>query len=121
MAAFFIFPLGILFAISFATRGQYGGLEWVLTVENYALIADPLYLGVFSRSVVLAFLTTLLCIVLGFPLAYYMARASSRSQGIWLVLIMLPFWTNFLVRTYAWMFILRSEGLLNTALQAMGI
>ena len=65
--------------------------------------------------------TTLLCLIMGFPLAYYIARAAPRRQGIWLLLVMIPFWTNFLVRTYAWMFILRTEGLLNTLLLKLGL
>jgi spermidine/putrescine transport system permease protein len=121
LAAFFLVPLFIVLAISFATRGLYGGIEWVPTLENYAVILDPLYLGVYWRSFWLASLATMLCLVLGFPLAYYMARASPRVQTLWLFVVMLPFLTNFLVRTYAWMFILRTEGLLNTVLQKIGI
>ena len=65
---------------------------------------------------ILAGMTTVLCLVLGLPLAYYIARLPPHRQAFWLVLIMIPFWTNFLVRTYAWIFILRTEGLLNTVL-----
>ena len=73
------------------------------------------------RSAVLSVLTTGCCLVLGFPLAYTIARSPARLQHILLVLVMVPFWTNFLVRTYAWIFILRTEGLLNTTLIKWGI
>lgn len=121
MGGFFFFPLLFVFAISFATRGLYGGIEWVPTLENYLPLADPLYLRVYYRSVILALLTTAVCLVAGFPLAYYIARISVRFQGVWLLLVMVPFWTNFLVRTYAWMFLLRTEGVVNTALVGMGL
>src|SRR2546426_3656494 len=114
-------PLALVFAVSFASRGTYGGIEWTLTLGNYTSIADPLYLRIFWRSLWLAVLTTVICLVMGFPLAYVIARAPKRWQGILLFLVIIPFWTNFLVRTYAWMFILRSEGLLSTVLSALGL
>src|SRR2546427_340943 len=114
-------PLALVFAVSFASRGTYGGIEWTLTLGNYTSIADPLYLRIFWRSLWLAVLTTVICLVMGFPLAYVIARAPTRWQGILLFFVIIPFWTNFLVRTYAWMFILRSEGLLSTVLSALGL
>src|SRR5438270_1995502 len=122
-ALIFLFgvPLLLVFAVSFATRGTYGGIEWTFTLANYISIADPLYLRIFWRSLWLAVLTTVICLLMGFPLAYVIARAPKRWQGILLFLVIIPFWTNFLVRTYAWMFILRSEGLLNTVLLNVGM
>src|SRR5229473_8452981 len=114
-------PLALVFAVSFASRGTYGGIEWSGTLTNYTSIADPLYLRIFWRSLWLAVVTTVICLVMGFPLAYAIARAPKRRQGILLLLVIIPFWTNFLVRTYAWMFILRSEGLLSTVLSALGL
>jgi spermidine/putrescine transport system permease protein len=121
MAVFFFVPLLLVFVISFATRGTYGGIEWVFTLENYGLLADSLYLQIYGRSLILAAATTAFCLMAGFPLAYYIARASVRWQGVWLLLIIIPFWTNFLVRTYAWMFILRTQGLMNTILLQLGV
>lgn len=118
---FFFLPLLLVLAISFATRGTYGGVEWTPTIENYTFMLDRLYLWIYVRSLVLAAVTTALCLLAGFPLAYYIARAPLRRQGVWLLLVMVPFWTNFLVRTYAWMFILRTEGLMNTILTATGV
>ncbi|MGH7233643.1 MAG: ABC transporter permease [Nitrospiraceae bacterium] len=121
MAVFFFTPLVLVLAISFAGRGTYGGVQWTFSLSNYTAILDPLYLRIYLRSFILAAGTTGLCLILGFPLAYLIARSLSRRQGIWLLLIMIPFWTNFLVRTYAWMFILRTEGLMNTALKELGL
>jgi spermidine/putrescine transport system permease protein len=118
---FFVVPLILVFAVSFASRGTYGGIQWTGTLANYASILDPLYLQIFWRSLWMAALTTGMCLVFGFPLAYLIARAPRKWQAVLLVLIIIPFWTNFLVRTYAWMFILRTEGLLNTVLISAGI
>jgi spermidine/putrescine transport system permease protein len=121
LSVFFCVPLAIVFCMSFASRGLYGGVEWVWTISNYVRLVDPLYWNIYIRSFGLALLTTSLCLVIGFPLAYSIARAPARTQPLWLLLVMIPFWTNFLVRTYAWMVILRTEGLVNTALMEMGI
>lgn len=121
LGVFFFLPLLLVLVISFAARGTYGGVEWTFSLANYATLLDPLYLTIFFRSLVLALVTTAVCLLLGFPLAYHIARAPLRWQGIWLLLVMIPFWTNFLVRTYAWMFILRTEGLMNTVLIYLGV
>ncbi len=121
MGLFFFLPLLVVFVISFMMRGTYGGIEWTLTLANYGNLADPLYLMVYLRSFLLALATTALCLLFGFPLAYWIARAPARWQPVWLVLVMIPFWTNFLVRTYAWIFILRTEGLMNTVLLHLGL
>jgi len=121
MGIFFFIPLLMVLAVSFASRGTDGGVEWTVSLTNYAHLADPLYLRIYGRSIALALATTALCLLLGFPLAYSIARAPIRWQGIWLLLVMIPFWTNFLVRTYAWIFILRTEGLMNTLLINLGL
>lgn len=121
MGLFFFLPLLVVFVISFMMRGTYGGIEWTLTLANYTNLADPLYLRVYLRSFLLALATTALCLLFGFPLAYWIATAPARWQPVWLVLVMIPFWTNFLVRTYAWIFILRTEGLMNTVLLHLGL
>ena len=121
LVLFFVLPLFLVLAVSFASRGTYGGIDWRGTFSNYTSIFDVLYLRIFWRSFWIAALTTALCLVLGFPLAYAIARTPKRWQGVLLLLVIIPFWTNFLVRTYAWMFILRSEGLLNTVLMGLGV
>lgn len=121
MALFFLVPLGLVFAISFASRGTYGGILWEFTVANYLDLLHPLYGKILGQSLWYAGLTTALCFVLGFPLAYAIARSSARLQPLLLLLVMLPFWTNFLVRTYAWMILLRQDGLINRFVAALGL
>ncbi len=106
--------------VSFAQRGTYGGIQWTLSMESYARLADPLIGMIFLRSILFASLTTLCCAILAFPLAYYMARVSRRWQLILFILIMIPFWTNFLVRTYAWVVIFRGDGIINTVVKTLG-
>jgi spermidine/putrescine transport system permease protein len=121
MGLFFFLPLLIVLLISFASRGTYGGVEWTFTMVNYRDLADPLYLWIYLRSCALALATTALCLCLGFPLAYYIARAPARWQGIWLMIVLIPFWTNFLVRTYAWMNLLRADGWVNSIFMSAGL
>lgn len=120
LAGLFVAPLAILAVYTALTRGAYGGVSAPFTVENWARLADPLYLAIAWRSFVVAGVSTAVCVVLGFPLALFIARSGAR-KNLYLALVMLPFWTSFLVRTYAWMFLLRDTGLINTALLAMGV
>jgi spermidine/putrescine transport system permease protein len=115
MALFFAAPLGIVCAYSLLTRGDYGGVEQPWTIESFTRFADPLYVSIVWRSVWIASLATMLCALLGFPLALFIAQAG-RRKNIYLQLVLLPFWTSFLIRTYAWIFILRDTGLANTIL-----
>lgn len=120
MAVLFAGPFAIVLAYSFLTRGVYGGVEHPWTVESYQRLVDPLYLEVLLRSFVMALVATALCLLFAFPAALFISR-SSKHKTLYLQLVMLPFWTSFLVRTYAWMFLLRDTGLINTALQGMHI
>ncbi len=120
MAAFFAAPLGIICAYSFLTQGDYGGVEQPWTVESFTRLADVLYLAILWRSVWIAAAATVCCILLGFPLALFIARAG-RFRNLYLQLVLLPFWTSFLVRTYAWLFILRDTGLLNSVLMRLHV
>ena len=113
-------PLAIICVYSLLSRGAYGGVEWPWTLENYGRLIDPLYAGIFVRSFALAGLATLLCILLGFPLALFIAESGAR-KNLYLSLVILPFWTSFLIRLYAWMFLLRDTGLINSALQGLGL
>jgi len=115
MALFFAAPLAIVCAYSFLTRGDYGGVERPWTVESFTRVVDPLYLAILWRSVWIALVATALCAILGFPLAFFISQAG-RRKNLYLQLVLLPFWTSFLIRTYAWIFILRDTGLLNTVL-----
>ncbi|MBO9359109.1 MAG: ABC transporter permease [Thermomicrobium sp.] len=118
---FFLLPTAIVFAYSFARRGPYGAVAWAFTLENYARLFDWLYIRVFLVSVWLALLTTVICLVIGYPFAFVIARSPRRWRNALLVLVLIPFWTNFLVRTYAIMLLLRADGLINNALQWLGL
>jgi len=120
MALLFAAPLAIVLAYSLLTRGVYGGVEHPWTAESYGRLIDPLYLVILLRSFIMALVATALCLVFAFPAALFISRAH-RHKNLYLQLVMLPFWTSFLVRTYAWLFLLRDTGLINTALHALGI
>jgi spermidine/putrescine transport system permease protein len=114
-----VVPLVIICVYSVLTRGAYGGVELPFTIQNYTRLIDPLYGSIFLRSFCVAAIATALCLVLGFPLALFISRSGTR-KNLYLTLVILPFWTSFLIRTYAWMFLLRDTGLINTVLQAAG-
>jgi spermidine/putrescine transport system permease protein len=116
MLSFFIVPLILVLLVSFFTRGQYGNVEYKLTYGNYSKLLNPMYVGILWKSLVISFATTLLCLVLGYPFAYFTARAPKHMRSTLLLLIILPFWTNSLIRTYAWIILLRTEGIINTYL-----
>lgn len=119
---FIVAPLVIVVVVSFARRGAYGRTIYDFTIANYSRAFDALYLPAYWRSIWIATLTTLLCIIVSYPVAYYIARrAPERWKRILLVLTVIPFWTSFLIRTYAWMLLLRSEGVINTALLYTGV
>src|SRR5262245_12226558 len=101
---------------SFAQRGTLGGVVYSFTLENYASVLDPVYLQIVIRSIIYAAITTVLCLSMGYPVAYLIGRADARWRNLLLMAVMVPFWTSFLIRTYAWVTILKSEGLLNSLL-----
>jgi len=118
---FFVVPLVIVLVYSFAFKETYGGVTPGFTLEHYRAIAEGMYLKIFLRSFGYAFLTTLFTLLLAFPIAYYMSFASLRVKTIIMVMIMIPFWTNFLVRMYALMTIMGESGLINQFLMGTGI
>lgn len=132
LGLFLLVPLFLMLLTSFAQRDVYGGLKPVedfgsyLTsgefLGNYARSLEPIYLSIYWRSLWMAVLTTVLCLVVSYPMAYYIAVLAPRKyKGLLLGLVVIPFWTSFLIRTYAWMFILRSQGLVNAGLMATGL
>jgi spermidine/putrescine transport system permease protein len=122
---FGIAPLFITLIYSFLVAGTYGGVEWKFTTDAYvqflfdrdifsgALQFVPDYLEIFWRSVLLAGVTTVTCLLVGFPTAYFMATRPPSQRNLWVFLITIPFWTNLLIRTYAIMLIIRDQGLVN--------
>ena len=113
---FFLIPIASIFVYSFAERGTYGGIQWHFTLKNYRQSLDPIYLGILWRSILTGLISTGVCLSVGYPFAYYLARYRPRGRNLLLLLVVVPFWTNFLIRTYAWILILRTEGVLNTIL-----
>ncbi len=116
---FFFLPLISVFIYSFLERGTYGGVRWIFTLENYQSILDGVYIGIFWRSISTALVCTVICLLLGYPFAYYLAYYRPKFRNILLLLVVVPFWINFLIRTYAWILILRTEGLLNSFLSLL--
>lgn len=118
---FFMLPLAVILGYSFLTRGEFGGVEPVVNVENYLKLFNQNYLLIFIRSLWIALLTTVVCLLVGYPMAYFIARQPPRWRNVWVLLVIIPFWTNFLVRTYAVMVLLRDRGVINSILISMGI
>jgi len=117
---FVVVPMGILVVYSFCTRDDLGRVVFSFSWENYGRVFEPIYLNILWRSVVYAALTTAICVAVGYPVAWFIARQREVVRNRLLLLVMIPFWTSFLIRTYAWITILKSEGLLNGFLLAAG-
>jgi spermidine/putrescine transport system permease protein len=120
LAALMIVPCALVLAIAFFRRGVYGGIEYTFTLENFALVFDPLYAGIFLNSARIAGLATLLALLIGYPAAYAIAAAPARLRPLLLFLAVLPFWSNYLIRTYAWIVLLNREGLFTQLLRWFG-
>ena len=116
LMVFLVLPGLVLILVSFATRGAYGQLEWDFTIENYKRLAGfslfgwtADYIMIVIRSVWVAFVTTALSVVLSYPLCFFICARPERSRYFWLTLVIIPFWTNMVIRTYAWFLILAPE------------
>ena len=122
LAVFFLVPLGIIFVVSLGTKDAAGHVVLDrLGLQNYVQATRPEYLPAFANSIRYAAITTILSIVIGYPIAYWISRYGGHRKILLLILVMLPFWTSYLIRTYAWMIILRDNGVLNGALLATGL
>jgi spermidine/putrescine transport system permease protein len=130
---FGILPLMIMVIYSFLVAGEYGGVVWKLSTDAYvsflfqrdifdgSLSFSPDYLIIYLRSIIFAVATTVICLVLGFPTAYFMATRPPSRRTLWVFLITIPFWSNLLVRTLAVMLVIRDEGLINDFLIWLGV
>lgn len=129
---FMILPMLLLLVFSFLEADPYGGVEPAFTTEAYVqtlfeidfddtISFNPIYLNILGRSISLALIATLGCLILGFPVAYYITRQTPRNQNLLLFMITLPFWTNLLVRTYSWILILSQDGVIEQPLKAVGV
>ncbi len=122
MILFFAVPLVIVLVYSFATRTSTGSTslsDWNL--EAYRKLGEPIVRNVVVRSVVLAVITTVLCLVIAYPFAYFCATRSAMVRNLLLVAVMIPFWTNFLVRNYAWRLLLSSGGPVSSFTESIGL
>ena len=130
---FGVLPLLVILIYSFLKPAAYGGVVWQFSADAYlnflfqkdifddTLQFSPVYLWIYARSILFAFATTFICLLLGFPTAYFMATRPPAQRNWWVLLITIPFWSNLLVRTLAIMFIIRDEGLVNNILIGIGI
>lgn len=126
-------PVVVIAVYSFLVPGDYGGVKWQFTPQNWVnvvaerdFLTDEItfataHLEIFWRSVKLAFLTTVLTLIFGFPAAYFIATRPPHKRDLWLMLIMLPFWTNLLIRIFAVMQLIRNDGIINNLLMGLGI
>lgn len=121
LCLFLVIPMLIVVVISFMGRDELGNVVLDFNLNSYATFFDPLYLGIYWDTIVLSVSTTVLCLLLSYPLAYYIANAGPKLQTWGLVLITIPFWINFLIRTYAWVLLLRTQGVVNNLLIDIGL
>ena len=120
--AFFILPIGFILAFSFLTSADYGGIDYKFNLGNYPQILQaPIYLRIFVNTIGMAFTGTVLCLSIGFPLAYFLATRAGRWKSVFLVMLIVPFWTSFLTRTYAWLILLSDNGPVAHVLHQAGL
>lgn len=132
IVVFLVLPLLFVVVYSFLERDPYGGVEAAFSTEAYSqflfersltgeLVFNPTYLRIFLRSILIAGGATVICVLIGFPVAYYMALQEPRKQTLLVFLVTIPFWTNLLIRTYCWILILRDGGVVNSVLLSTGL
>ncbi|MFL5778722.1 MAG: ABC transporter permease, partial [Chloroflexota bacterium] len=122
LTVFFLVPLLIVFVVSLATTDARGRLDFGhLGFQNYGEALRPEYLPAFANSLRYSLITTILSIAIGYPVAYWISRYGGKRKILLLILVMLPFWTSYLIRTYAWMIVLRDNGVLNGILRSVGV
>ena len=113
LLVFFAAPLALVIAVSFGTTDELGGAIYGWYPENYSRVFEPLFAPVLVRSVTYAAATVVLCLALGYPVAYYIALYGGRRKQVLIALVVLPFFVNYLIRTYAWVALLSDEGVVN--------
>ncbi len=119
---FVVATLGYILYLSFSTRAENGmGVTAQFTLDNYLKILNPSYLKVLGNSLKLAAITTIICLLVGYPFGYLMAKASPKRRTVLMLLVIVPFWTNALVRVYGWRILLMGDGPVNTFLLTLGV
>jgi len=132
ISVFMILPIGIIAVYSFLEANPYGGVRPNFTLEAYvqffferdlddSLVFNSAYLMIFWRSFLLALATTLLCLLVGFPTAYFMAMQPPKRKNLLVFLVTIPFWTNLLIRTFCWILMLRDNGIINNVIMGLGL
>ena len=115
-----VVPCGLVLALAFFQRGIYGGVDYTFTLENFAKVFDPLYAGIFLNSARIAGIATAIAVILGYAAAYAITSCRQSLQPVLLFFAVLPFWSNYLIRTYAWIVLLNREGLVTQLLRWFG-
>jgi spermidine/putrescine transport system permease protein len=119
---FFVVPLALILVVSVGSRDALGRITLDQpSLDNYAKAFDPIFLPTFLNSLRYASITTVLSLAIGYPIAYWISRYGGRHKVLLLILVMLPFWTSYLIRTYSWIILLRDNGVVNSVLQAVGL
>ncbi|QZY54795.1 ABC transporter permease [Crassaminicella profunda] len=118
---FSIAPIMIILVYSFCKRSPYGRIVYEFTLNNYKTFMEPIYLNVLWRSMILAAISTIICLIIAYPMAMIIAKSPLKRRNILIMLFIVPLWTNFLLRTYAWMILLRDQGIINQFLIGLGI
>ena len=119
LCLFFIIPMFIVLTFAFLKKGTYGGVELELSFSSFYIFTDKVFLTVLFKTIYISVLSTIFTVALSLPTAYYIARSKYKKELLFLVII--PFWTNFLIRIYAWMAVLGSNGIINNILLKFGI
>lgn len=118
---FVALPILYMFLLSFLSRAEVWGVDFTFTLDNYKRILEPLYLNTFVESLKLAFLSTGLIVLIGYPYGYFMARMNAAWKKRMMLLLMIPFWTSALIRLYGWIIVFRSNGVLDKVLMGLHI
>ena len=121
MIFFMAVPIVYILVISFLTKGQKWGIEYKFTLENYGRFFDPLYIKIFINSFFVAAVTTAITLLLGYPFAFFITLFPKKKQSLIITLLMVPFWTNTLIRVYGWIIILQKRGIINTLLTGLKV
>lgn len=121
MIIFVALPMLFIIYISFMSRGVFGDVVYQFSIESYTKLLDSTYFKVIIKSIRAAFITTILCLAVGYPFAYYIARKPKETASKLIMMIMIPFWTNSLMRLNSWLLLFQTSGPINTFLQNVGV
>lgn len=114
-------PLLYIFCLSFFKSDSYGGFLYEITIDNYLEVFDPTYLDIFLKSIIIGLATTAICLLIAYPFAIFLRDKSERKRNLIVTLVMVPFLTNSMIRTYGWITLLRKSGVINSALLGLNI